>query len=167
MFNPIVFLRAAAWEDELLDAAKVVRRVETHGLSLLGVATLVGPIVWRVHCLFAEEIVASSLFLGTLFGQNCGTCEGRLRAIALISHFHAEFLSFRRCQFGRLVLNDFWRLPTYPETLFVKLVHRAAHHAIVAAEVLAGLCILLRLMRYDMVTRVGWTVATYAKALIH
>ena len=37
MFNPIVFLRAAR-EGELLDTIHIVRRVETHGLSLLDIA---------------------------------------------------------------------------------------------------------------------------------
>lgn len=65
------------------------------------------------------------------------------------------------------MLDNFWSLPTNSETLLMKLIDRAADHAVIAAQVLARLCILLRLMRYDMVTRVGWTEAADAKALVH
>lgn len=137
MFNPIIFLWAAR-EDELLDAAQVMRRIETHCLSLLGVATLVRSVVWRVHCLFAEKIIASSVFgLCSLFGQYGGARVGRLGVVALVSDLDAEFLALGGSQFSRLMLDHFRSLPTDSETLLMHLIDRAAHHAVIAAEVLA------------------------------
>lgn len=167
MFNPIVFLRAAR-EGELLDTIHIVRRVETHGLSLLGVAVLIGPIVGRVHSLFAEDIIAGYWVIGvnTLLGQNGTASESSLGAVALVSNLHAKFLAFCT-QFIGLMVHNFWSLSTDSETLLVKLVDGATYHAVIAAKVLARFCVLLRVLRYDMVAGVRCSEAADTKALVH